>query len=302
MALSRNEKAILKTLSYGDIFHFPLTKEELWRYLISPLPLSRKSFEHALMGVSAYICSKDGYFCLKGREAIIDIRQENAKYIDKKMRLARFAASYISYIPTVLFIGVSGSLGVGNVRREDDIDFFVVTKEGTIFTTRLLVSLILETLGLRRRKDDKNPTNKICVNLYIDEKNLHWSRVNQDIYFAHEIIQLRGIFDREETYRKFLAANKWVQRFLPNALVGKEDVENVFGRRDYIVLNILSLFINFYPFRAIIGWAQRLVMQKSRTVEIVQEHMLAFHPNDYRVNILHELGMKEGKLRSLTKD
>lgn len=301
MALSHNEKAILITLSYGDIFHFPLTEEELWKFLISPTPLSRKSFDNALKNVSPYIYSADGFYCLKGREEIIVKRQENGKYYAKKMNLAKIAASYISYIPTVLFIGVSGSLAVGNVRREDDIDFFIITKKNTVFTTRLLVLLILEVLGLRRHRGDRNPSDKICVNLYIDEKNLQCFRFKQDIYLAHEIVQVQGLFDREGVFKKFLSANNWVKKFLPNALDGQEEVGCTFGRREYIGLDLLSLVINFHPFRYMIGRLQKIIMQESRTVEIIQEHILGLHPNDYRVNILQELAIKEEKLRSLTK-
>ena len=36
---------IIKTLLYSDIFDFPLTKDELWFYLITSQKVSKKEFE-----------------------------------------------------------------------------------------------------------------------------------------------------------------------------------------------------------------------------------------------------------------
>src|SRR5687768_3690701 len=43
------EQAVLKTLLYSDIFDFPLTKHELWKFLISPREIDKKLFDQALI-------------------------------------------------------------------------------------------------------------------------------------------------------------------------------------------------------------------------------------------------------------
>jgi len=39
----------------------------------------------------------------------------------------------------------------------------------------------------------------------------------RDLFSAHEVLQMEPVFDRGNTYKKFLLANKWVKTFLPNA-------------------------------------------------------------------------------------
>ncbi len=64
------EKAIIKTLLYSDIFNFPLSKDELWQYLISSEKIDRNEFELALKNLLGDIRSKDGFYCLTGKEII----------------------------------------------------------------------------------------------------------------------------------------------------------------------------------------------------------------------------------------
>ena len=53
----------------------------------------------------------------------------------------------------VKFIGISGSVGSG-FAKEDDIDIFVVTRNGTMWLYRALVqiNIFIERLGLKVKK------------------------------------------------------------------------------------------------------------------------------------------------------
>ena len=65
------QKAILTTLLYSDIFSFPLTKDELWKFLISEKKISREEFEKALLSLKKLIVYHQNFYCLSGREEII---------------------------------------------------------------------------------------------------------------------------------------------------------------------------------------------------------------------------------------
>ena len=38
----------------------------------------------------------------------------------------------------------------------------------------------------------------------------------QDLFSAHEVCQMKLVWEKERTYQKFLKANQWSQEFLPN--------------------------------------------------------------------------------------
>src|SRR3954467_14172971 len=103
--MESNDQAILKTLLYSDIFHFPLTRDELWKFLIATKKMTQKEFATALQHLSSVITHKNGFYCLKGEESIIRQRKKNMKEVHKKLLLAKKAAFYLSFIPTIQFIG-----------------------------------------------------------------------------------------------------------------------------------------------------------------------------------------------------
>lgn len=308
MALSESEKAILKTLAYSDIFNFPLTKDEIWKFLISDKKVSRTSFEKALNLLSRSnnsarrvtgICLVDNYFCLDGQEATVVERVANAEYVEKKLKIAAKAAGYLSCIPSILFIGISGGLAMGDANKGDDIDFFVITKKNTIFKTRLFILCMLQLLGFRRKRLEKNPTNKICVNFLIDEKKLYFPPDKHDVYIAHEIVQIKPLFERDNTFSKFLKVNEWIRNFLPNSIGIKSEI----NQRVKInkILQFICSMIDFLSVEGVWRYIQIAYMKNHMREEVVTKHTMAFNPNDYRVYTLRKLRLKLRELGLLTK-
>jgi hypothetical protein len=289
--------AILTTIVYSDLFAFPLIKEEIFRYLITAKPVTKSEFAKALETVVTArhpsVVTYDGFYCLVGREEIITERKKNQPEVIKKMLIAKKAARALSSIPTILCIGISGSLGAGQAHASDDIDFFIITKKGTLFTTRLIVLGLLEFLGIRRKRKDTDPANKICSNLFIDETSLSWPTSRQDIYTAHEIAQLQPLFQREDSYHKFFAHNHWIHAFLPHATPYPLIVHHV------PALPLLTPLLR--PTEWIAATVQKTLMKQHQTNETVRKDFLALHPNDYRSKTLHLLRLKCRKLGLLTK-
>lgn len=326
MAFNEEEQALLTTILYSDIFQFPLTKDELWRYLISPKQISFAAFEHALHRLSSpqkriknhelparnashsdaggrsmerVLSILHGYYCLKGKESSITKRIRNLSEVKKKMKLAHRAAYLLSFIPTVRFIGISGGLATGCATADDDIDFLIITEKNTLFVTRLLVASLLEWKRLRRRRRAKHAANTICVNLFLDEMHLHFTKDKHDVYIAREIVQVKPLFERKKTYQHFLEQNDWITQFLPNANSDRPLVIGKHWRTDYHSIQAL-LFIG-KPFERFVRFIQRFYMQKHQTIETVSNTVLAFHPKDYRLKTLQILGSKQKKLGLLTE-
>jgi len=295
-----NEQAVLTTLLYSDIFDFPLTRDELWRFLLSDKKISKADFDTALTNLSERIVLKNGYYCLRGKEDSILHRKKQLKEVQRKMTIARKAASYLSFIPTIQFIGISGSLALENVQKDDDIDFFIITKRKTLFMTRLWIALVLEWLQLRRKRSDRTAADKVCVNLLLDETRVSWPTGKRDVYIAHEIVQLKPLFERNAFYETFLASNKWVEKFLPNALENVPLLPGRKWRRNYYSLRFITFLFACLRFETVVKKMQRHYMKKQQTSEVVTNTILAFHPIDYRAKTMAALRSKCEKLGLLT--
>lgn len=302
--LNRNEKIILRTLSYSDIFDFPLTTDELWQFLFTDKPPSRDVFLESLQNLcrTGSILQKGEYFCLEGRSAIITKRKENLGEVNKKFLIAKRAAYYLSYIPTIQFIGISGGLAVANVTASDDIDFFIITKKKTLFMTRLWILALLEVLGLRRAKNEKDPANKICVNLLVEETALAWPAVKRDLFIAHEIIQMKPLFERNAMYHKFLLANDWIREFFKNFSQQENAMPGKAWDREYYSLRIIGVLFSLPLCEYLLAVFQKLLIRRTRTSELISKSMLAFHPNDYRAKTLKRLNIKYRELGLLTNN
>jgi len=98
---SKNQ-AIIKTLIYSDIFDFPLTKQEIWKYLISNKKISQKDFLKLLKNKKTL--SKNNFYFLKGREEIIRKRKDRKKIGVNKIEKAknRFAFCKFTLLSTVI--------------------------------------------------------------------------------------------------------------------------------------------------------------------------------------------------------
>ena len=285
-----SNSSILKALIYSDIFDYPLSKEEIWRFLIAKNVenIDRTSFEKALFEFPPVKWEQEnGFYFVSGRREIVEKRIKIEKESGKKLELARKIIEKLSLIPTVLFIGISGGLALENAEEKDDIDLFVITSKNTLWITRLILVLLLILMGQYRGR--RNPpaggeSNKVCLNMLIDEEALMFKKDRQNLYTAHEIIQLKPIFDRNNMYKRFLLANKWTEKFLPNGI----DIR-ILGYKD-IKKKSPSILISQYLsiFERIAKNIQLLYMKKHRTKETVESHFLAFHPFEYKEYVLRE--------------
>jgi hypothetical protein len=206
------DKAILRTLAYADIFDYPLTKEEIWKWLI----FDNLKFEQSLLELarSKKIETENGFYFLPGRKRLVTIRSKREQYSEQKIKIAQRVVKTFQLIPWIKLVGITGSLAMRNSDEKDDIDLFFITSENRLWLTRGIIVIILQLLGLYRRPNKIK--NMICPNMFLSEKSMEISP--QNIFMAHEICQLFPLFDQDNTYSKFLKKNLWVKKFLPNTI------------------------------------------------------------------------------------
>lgn len=295
------KKAVLQTLIYSDIFDYPLSKEEIWRFLIGE-NISRESFEKELRSLvkseATPLGCRHNFHYLLGREKIVEKRIEREKIGREKLKIAKKIARWLSYIPTTLFVGVSGALALKNSHKEDDIDLFIVTSKNTLWLTRLLMVILLILNGQYRKRNAKDVCDKICLNMLIDETSLQLPFKHQDLYGAHEVVQLMPIFVKNNMHHRFLQANKWTEKFLPNALDGiKNQACPERSRRESRIKNgekrpLFIIHNSRFVLEKLAKVLQLGFMKRHITTETISDNFLAFHPFDYRNKILNLYNQK----------
>lgn len=298
--MTQTEKVILHTLAYSSLFHFPLTKEELWRFLLSDQAGIRAEFDAALKKLGGKITSKNGLYALSENAQDIAERRMQTAELTKKLRIAKRAAYYLSYIPTISLIAISGSVAMGKARQEDDIDFFIITKKNTLFMTRIWIQAVLELLNLRRKPLTADAPDKVCVNLMIDESRLLWPKEARDVYTAHEIVQLQPLFERNSLFEQFIKQNGWVLQFFPHAFEKRQQFVGSGWKRNYVGIRAIGSIVMLRPFEKLVSRLQRAYMKRHQTTEIITDTFVAFHPIDYRTKTLDGLNDKLRQLGLLT--
>jgi hypothetical protein len=190
-------------VAYADVFDYPLTAGEIHRYCGVKASFTTIYAEIQTFG---FLGQEAGYYTLPGRESLVPVRTLREQ---KSLRLWPQAARYgqaISNLPFVRMVAVTGSLAVNNVESQADIDYFIVTEPGHLWTCRAL-ALALGRLAARQGLN-------LCPNYIITTRALSFA--DRTLYAAHEIAQMVPLSGLE-VYDEIRRLNAWVGDFLPNA-------------------------------------------------------------------------------------
>jgi hypothetical protein len=218
-------KAIVRTVAYFDMFDFPVTDFEVWKFLsekcgyievrniLNSMSLrgagslanssgqAAQSQQGALTEIASprggarngsnVIETKNGFYFLKGREEIIRTRLDRYNFTNRKFKRALRVAKIYRLIPWIKMISVSNIIGAHNLKDESDIDFFIITAKGKIWLTRFFSAGLAKILGLR--PSEGNSRDKICLNFYASEEAMNLEkfmlngRSDKEAEFPHGI-------------------------------------------------------------------------------------------------------------------
>lgn len=292
------EKSILKTVAFFDVFSYPLTASEIWKWLYKPqekysLFDVKECLEKSPVLENKLEC-QEAFYSIRGRESIHLKRKHNNNLAERKFRKVIYLVRVYRFIPFVRMMAVCNSLGYSNAREKSDIDLFIIARRGTIWLARLFTILIVKLLHMRPTEDNKQDT--FCLSFFIDENylDIENSRMGQDdIYYPYWVCNLIPIYNPDGLYEKFLEANNWHKQYLPNSYPNQFSKEVHPTLLSKIFNSIIAVI--FYPpilrrfsynfFRRI----QIRIIDKNLkslinidTRVIVNERMLKFYSNDNR--------------------
>lgn len=226
---------ILNTLKFFDLQSVPLTLLELQVFLLNDFEQIKSrinsNFELENLSAGEYpeitpdqilICLEtelkeqvechSGYYCLKGREKIIQLRLSSYLYGYGRERRIRRYVGFLKHLPFVRGVALGGSQALGQQTEHSDIDLFIITEQNFLWIARTFVTVYFQILGMRRHGG--KIANRFCLNHYLaGPKQLSTGR---DLYNAMEYLRLRPLVYPQAT-NVFLTENfSWMNSFMPN--------------------------------------------------------------------------------------
>lgn len=295
-AFKKTNKAVLSTLCYADIFSYPLTAQEIHRFLISNSKISQDFVNKALNSLkkNQLIESQNTYFFLKSRKGMVKLRISREKISQPKIMKAKKIAGFLKLITTVKAVAVTGALAMQNTDEDDDIDLLIITSNNRLWITRLLVVPLISLIAKRRIPTTNNQQlttykNTICLNLWLDESSLAVPIKQRNLYTAHEVAQTKFIWSRGDIDKQFLAQNNWITNYLPNVKIFKQSIIKNQKQKNplFLIPDSLSFLFEFIAF-----YLQLWYMKKRRTREVISPQSAYFHPRNTSIIILKKYKKK----------
>lgn len=320
-------KIIEKIFRYFSFFSYAPTFEEIYTFYpkktsqknLRELLLNLKQ-KKRLISLKIPLFSNDGklvnhYFLYTVGEYGIrnvktQIKNVKTRYLISQNKLSslrfRLYTRFLSFFPQIKLVGLSGSMAMMNAKEEDDIDLFIITAKNRLFTGRFIAILLAKLLlihrgyqdtsevrkskgiNIRRLKNSFHYKDKVCLNLFFDESNLEVKDFKKTEFVGHEILQMKPIIDKDETYARFLKANQWVFRLFPNAISKIKNKGLTISIKNQNKLPDFSkriLYLMGNQIESLLKKIQFFLINRHRTKEIITSTQLWFHPDDFEKKV-----------------
>ena len=200
------KKGVIETLTYFDIFQYPLTLEEIIRFL--PCKVDELFLQECMIELQKekVIFHSQGFYSIQNNPLLGHRRKQGNKLAEKLSAKASKIGRFLYQFPFVRAVGISGSLSKNYADENADIDFFIITKGNRLWIARTLMHLFKKFTFLTGTQ------HYYCMNYYIDEEALLLEEKN--IYTAMEIKTLLPVSGKQ-TIEQFFGTNSWTADFLP---------------------------------------------------------------------------------------
>jgi predicted nucleotidyltransferase len=199
-------ESVLKALAYFDIFHYPLTEEEIGSFLDRQSAKNELATLLTSLVADKIIFLHNGVYSLQDNPLLSYRRYQGNQRAETMLLKAQRIGRFLYQFPFVRAVGVSGSLSKNYADEKADIDFFIITKTNRLWIARTLMHLFKKLTFLTGRQ------RLYCMNYYIDEEALQLA--DQNIFTAIEIKTVVPVAG-EDTMNVFFKMNNWADTWLP---------------------------------------------------------------------------------------
>ena len=206
--------AVLQTITYADLFDYPLSAGEIHKGLIG-FKASANQVAAALraLELSVRIVSRDGMYMLKDRAHLSEKRSIRSACTTGIYRRHYQLLQRVCAFPFVRMVSFSGTMAHKNCSDSSDMDLFMIIDTRRMWTVYAALSIFAKILGRR---------DLLCMNYLIGQSD--YMVEDHDFYTAHQIAALRPIFGWDQ-FRRFTSANTWVMDHLPQWTGHSSDVD-----------------------------------------------------------------------------
>jgi hypothetical protein len=221
------EQSIMRTVLWFSLFEYPLTVFEIWKWLLAPQRAYGLGEVYAVLEGSQWLGNKlethEGFLALKGKGIHSLIVQRQTRFLDaeRKFALLRRSAKYFYLLPGVRAVGVVNTMAWWSTKPQSDIDLYIVTRPGHIWSSRfwLVLPFLLSGRRPHHGEDGHGGKDPFCFSFFSTTEQLGLGdlSVSRDVYMRFWIRSLVPVFDRDGSLGEFQAQNRWVTHTLPNA-------------------------------------------------------------------------------------
>lgn len=204
---------IVDTLAYHGLFAFPLTAHEVRM----TLPPEEGSSSHAVIAElssleeAGLVGSKDGLWHLAEREKDVAERKRRYDLAERKYRIAGRFFRFARHAPFLRAVYVCNTLSRSNAREGSDIDLYLVTDPGRVWTVRFFVTGLAKLLGARPNRETSK--DKLCLSFFTssDALDVRDHAIENDVYLPHWLFDLYPVYDESGITGKIFAENAWAR-------------------------------------------------------------------------------------------
>lgn len=284
--------AVYVAVAYSDIFSYPLTIDEVIRFLPFRGEVQHNQITRSLAFLR--LPYRAGFVSLQQKSRFVDLRKKRAEIAKNKWRIVFQTIWLFQFIPTIKLVAVTGALSMNNVDKGDDIDLLIVSDRKSVWITRFVLTILFDILGIRRKPESRQVSNLFCLNMFLSSDALMVPKGKRNFYIAHEIVQMVPVYDREHTYAEFCQKNAWVKQMLPHAWDRQARSALTHSKISHHKNNNWVLFFRWClcQFDYLLMRCQMMYMKSRRTREVVERESIQFHPVDANVWVYQKLAVR----------
>ena len=279
------EQSILKTLCWFSVTDYPVTGFEIWKWLLEPDRVYDLSEVYRVLELSEWLrfrmMSIDGHYSLRQEvPSSLSVRQEHYLDATRKYKKLRRAARFFSLFESVRAVAAVNSIAWWNTNASSDIDLFIITKPGSIWSARFWIVAPFILFGIRPHTESANVQDPFCFSFFASRSALKMEplRLKEgDHYFAFWAKSIVPLFDRDGSIESFHRANVWAHTQLPNVSIRHSSVPS------FAPVRHSGLFESFYRSvqqKRFPNSIRSIANKDSRVV--ITDDILKFHDLDRR--------------------